>query len=208
MQDDFRSVTRTVTVNITPVNDAPVTFDRSLEVMEVEEYANGTGDSTNAVARLPLMPEDFLGDATVPTELTEQSDFTDDVDYDSSLGGVEYDEEEQGLRVVLFTVTNSDGVPVPVDKDNNNGVPITLATGVITFNFDASGAFTGGEYLPNVDYNEQTPFDPTEVFSYVVEDFGPTRIPGSEIPDPDAVGSIDYTSTNNRSAPKQMTLTT
>ncbi|WP_173405355.1 GEVED domain-containing protein, partial [Rhodopirellula sp. SWK7] len=199
MQDDFRSVTRTVTVNITPVNDAPVTFDRSLEVLEVEEYANGTGDATNAVASLPLSPSDFLGDASIPTELTKQSDFADDMDYDSSPGGVEYDEEEQGLRVVEFTVVDEFGNSVVVDKDRNNNVPITLSTGVITFVFDASGAFTTGEYLPNVDYNEQAPFDPTEVFSYIVEDFDVTRIPGSEIPDPDAIGSIDYTSTNNRS---------
>ncbi|MCM2373795.1 tandem-95 repeat protein, partial [Aporhodopirellula aestuarii] len=208
MQDDFRSVTRTLTVNITPVNDAPVTFDRALEVTEVQEFAAGTGDPTGNVAILPLTPDDFLGGTTENPELAEASDFTDDIDYDTSTGGVEYDEEEQSLRVVEFTVVDSAGASVTVDKDNNNGVAITLATGVITFNFDATGAFTSGEYLPNVDYNEQTPFDPTEVFSYIVEDFGPTRIPGSELPDPDATGSIDYTSTNNRSAPKQMTLTT
>ncbi|WP_236624879.1 tandem-95 repeat protein, partial [Rhodopirellula sp. SWK7] len=208
MQDDFRSVTRTVTVNITPVNDAPVTFDRSLEVLEVEEFAAGTGDPTNVVATLVLTEDDFLGGTTANPERAEQSDFADDMDYDSSPGGVEYDEEEQGLRVVEFTVVDEFGNSVVVDKDRNNNVPITLSTGVITFVFDASGAFTTGEYLPNVDYNEQTPFDPTEVFSYIVEDFDVTRIPGSEIPDPDATGSIDYTSTNNRSAPKQMTLTT
>ncbi|MCM2371638.1 GEVED domain-containing protein, partial [Aporhodopirellula aestuarii] len=168
MQDDFRSVTRTLTVNITPVNDAPVTFDRSLEVTEVEEFAAGTGDPTLNVAVLPLTPADFLGDPAKTTDLAEASDFTDDIDYDNSTGGVEYDEEEQSLRVVEFTVVDASGASVTVDKDNNNDVEIMLATGVIKFSFDAMGAFTGGEYRPSVDYNEQAPFDPTEVFSYIV----------------------------------------
>ncbi|MCC9643392.1 tandem-95 repeat protein [Rhodopirellula sp. JC740] len=211
--DDFRSITRTLTIHITPVNDAPVTEDRALEVMEVEEFSSPDDLPTGAVASIDLTPEQFLGGTTENTELAEQSDFTDDMDAVD-----EFDEEEQSLRVVEFTVTLADGSTEVVNAENNNGVELTLLTGRITFNFDditAGGAYTGGIYFPNVDYNEESPFAPNEQFTYVVEDFGVTTIPGSL----DVTGTteqVDYTNDggsppvglNNRSTPRTMTLTT
>ncbi|MCC9658214.1 tandem-95 repeat protein [Rhodopirellula halodulae] len=211
--DDFRSITRTLTIHITPVNDAPVTEDRALEVMEVEEFSSPDDMPTGAVASIDLTPEQFLGGTTENSELAEQSDFTDDMDAVD-----EFDEEEQNLRVVEFTVTLADGSTEVVNAENNNGVELTLATGRITFNFDditAGGAYTGGTYFPNVDYNEESPFAPNEQFTYVVEDFGVTTIPGSL----DVTGTteqVDYTNDggsppvglNNRSTPRTMTLTT
>ncbi|TWU41720.1 tandem-95 repeat protein [Novipirellula artificiosorum] len=217
MVEDIRSTTRTLTVHITPVNDAPVAFDRNLEVTEVEEFADSTNAATGAVARLPLAPADFLGGTTENPELAEPSDFTDDVDRVSSSGQVEYDEEEQSLRVVEFTVTDVSGSLVTVDKDNFNGTEINLATGRITFHFDvATGEFTEGEFFPSLDMNERTPFDPTEVFSYIVEDFGATTIPGADQISPVGTSPIDYTTDgatppvgmNNRSESKLMTIRT
>ncbi|EGF28938.1 tandem-95 repeat protein [Rhodopirellula baltica] len=212
--DDFRSITRTLTVHITPVNDAPVTIDRALEVSEAEEFANGSGLPTGDVASIDLTPDQFLGGTTENPELAEQSDFTDDVDAVD-----EFDEEEQSLRVVEFTVTLADGSTVVVDAENNNGVELTLATGRITFNFDdisVGGAYTGGVYYPNVDYNEEAPFAANEQFTFIVEDFGTTSIPGSQFINGGAADEVDYTNDgntppvglNNRSAPQTMTLTT
>ncbi|WP_286763772.1 MULTISPECIES: tandem-95 repeat protein [Rhodopirellula] len=212
--DDFRSITRTLTVHITPVNDAPVTVDRALEVVEAEEFANETGLPTGDVASINLTPEQFLGGSAENSELAEQSDFTDDLDAVD-----EFDEEEQSLRVVEFTVTLADGSTVVVDAENNNGVELTLATGRVTFNFDdisIGGAYTGGVYYPNVDYNEEAPFAANEQFTYVVEDFGTTSIPGSQFVNSGAADEVDYTNDgamppvglNNRSTPRTMTLTT
>ncbi|EMI29260.1 tandem-95 repeat protein [Rhodopirellula europaea] len=212
--DDFRSITRTLTVHITPVNDAPVTVDRALEAVEAEEFANETGLPTGDVASINLTPEQFLGGSAENSELAEQSDFTDDLDAVD-----EFDEEEQSLRVVEFTVTLADGSTVVVDAENNNGVELTLATGRVTFNFDdisIGGAYTGGVYYPNVDYNEEAPFAANEQFTYVVEDFGTTSIPGSQFVNSGAADEVDYTNDgamppvglNNRSTPRTMTLTT
>ncbi|PHQ35629.1 tandem-95 repeat protein [Rhodopirellula bahusiensis] len=208
------SVARTLTVHITPVNDAPVTVDRALEVTEAKEFANGSGRPTGDVASIDLTPDQFLGGTTENSELAEQSDFTDDV-----AAVDEFDEEEQSLRVVEFTVTLADGSTAVVDAENNNGVELTLATGRITFNFDdtsAGGAYTGGVYYPNVDYNEESPFAANEQFTYVVEDFGTTSIPGSQFINGGAADEVDYTNDgtmppvglNNRSVPQTMTLTT
>ncbi|MEP2310277.1 MAG: Ig-like domain-containing protein [Rhodopirellula bahusiensis] len=214
MVDDFRSITRTLTVHITPVNDAPVTVDRALEVTEVEEFSSPDDLPTGAVASIDLSPAQFLGGTTENPEFAEQSDFTDDIDAVD-----EFDEEEQSLRVVEFTVTLADGSIVTVDAENNNGVELILETGRITFNFDditVGGAYTGGTYYPNVDYNEESPFAVNEQFTYVVEDFSTTSIPGSQYINGGAADEIDYTNDgamppvglNNRSAPQTMTLTT
>ncbi|ELP32061.1 hypothetical protein RBSWK_04009, partial [Rhodopirellula baltica SWK14] len=207
LEPDPQSVTRVLTVHITPVNDAPVTFDRELEVDEAVEYSDGTLVEPPTPAFIDLAPEDFLGRAAGGPELAEPSDFTDDVDADD-----EFDEEEQNLRVVQFTVTLQDGSPEDVHAAQNNGVELQLRTGRITFNFDANGAYTGGIYYPNEDYNQETPFAANEQFTYIVEDLGVTTIPGSL----DVTGTteqVDYTTeggvgSNNRSEPRTMTLIT
>ncbi|TWT83914.1 Dockerin type I repeat protein [Planctomycetes bacterium CA13] len=214
--DDPLTAVRSLTVHISPVNDAPVSVDRNLEVTEAEEFAVGDGSATNLIARLPLTPADFLGGTTANSVLAEQSDFADNVLPNPALGEVEYDEDEQSLRVVQFTVTDVDGNLIVVDRDNQNGVELTLATGKITFNFDpTTGEFTDGEYYPDTDYNERPEFVPTEAFTYIVEDFGPTTIPGADVIIPAVSTSIDYTleldsadNLNNRSEPKLMTIRT
>ncbi|MEM6778301.1 MAG: Ig-like domain-containing protein [Planctomycetota bacterium] len=209
---DPRSSTRTLTVHITPVNDAPVTEDRQLTVEEVQEFAEITGAPTNDVAALPLNVSDFLT-GPVADEDAEPSDFTDGVTVID-----EFDEEDQSLRVVEFTVIDSDGNPLVVDASNQNGTIINLVTGTVVFNFDdpaAGGAFTGGEYRPYVDVNNRTPFDPTEEITYIVEDFyqdpdNDVTIPGSTLIDPADVNDDDYTSSTgvNRSASQTLTITT
>ncbi|WP_442506520.1 tandem-95 repeat protein [Novipirellula sp. SH528] len=212
-EDDFRSTTRTLTVQITPVNDQPVTEDRTLTVAEVVDNDNLTGLPNGNQAILPILPEDLLRQATVndPAIITQnpsrESDFADG---SQSI----YDEHEQDLRVVVFGIPDGFGGFTLVTAADSGTVFPTINGGTLVFNFDGSGAFSGGEYRPAVDYNRLPPFNPTESFTYIVEDFGPTTIPGADQVTPVASSPIDYTTdpdpfgnVNNRSVAKTVHIT-
>ncbi|GAA5506096.1 tandem-95 repeat protein [Novipirellula caenicola] len=212
-EDDFRSTTRTLTVHITPVNDQPVTQDRALTVAEVVDTDPLTGLPNGNQAILPILPEDLLRQSTVndPAILTQQpSRESDFADGSQSI----YDEHEQDLRVVVFGIPNGFGGFTTVTAADSGTVFTTINGGTLMFNFDASGAFSGGEYRPAVDYNRLPPFNPTELFTYIVEDFGATTIPGADQVTPAAQSPIDYTAVpdpfgnvNNRSVAKTVQIT-
>lgn len=212
-EDDFRSTTRTLTVHITPVNDQPVTEDRTLTIAEVVDNDPLTGLPNGNQAILPILPADLLRQATVndPAITTQnpsrESDFADG---SQSI----YDEHEQDLRVVVFGIPNASGGITLVTAADSGTVFTTINGGTLKFNFDGSGAFSGGEYRPAIDYNRLSPFAPTDAFTYIVEDFGATAIPGADQVTPVASSPIDYTSdpdpfgnVNNRSVAKTVHIT-
>ncbi|EMI20702.1 surface-associated protein cshA precursor [Rhodopirellula maiorica SM1] len=213
LEDDFRSTTRTLTVHITPVNDQPVTQDRTLTVAEVVDNDPLTGLPNGNQAILPILPEDLLRQSTVndPAILTEQpSRESDFADGSQSI----YDEHEQDLRVVVFGIPDGFGGFTTVTSADSGTVFPTINGGTLMFNFDASGAFSGGEYRPAINYNRLPPFNPTEAFTYIVEDFGATTIPGADQVTPAAPSPIDYTAVpdpfgnlNNRSVAKTVQIT-
>ncbi len=182
---DPRSVTRRMTINIVPVNDVPVTQNRSFTISEVEEFANGTGAATGNVAVLPITAGDLL-------QLSGGAASARESDFANGTPNI-YDESEQDLRVVEFTITLSDGSTRVVTKADSDTVFTSINGGTLKFSFDGTGAFTTGEYRPAVDYNRLTPFNPTELFTYVVEDFGAVTIPGSDFVNGGAATKTDFT---------------
>ena len=87
-----------------------------------------------------------------------------------------FNEVEQSLRVVAFE-TSLGTIDVAVDGNGTHTLT-TSAGGLLTFTF-AGGAFTTGSYEPPIDYNQQAPFQPNDLFTYTIEDNGQTTIPGS-----------------------------
>lgn len=167
--DNPREFSRTVTIAIHPVNDAPAAFDRAMRDVESVE---ADGETT-------VIPFDadrlILGDG-VDEVGSVPGVFPDDLDEP-------YNEQEQSLRVVRFEVPGADPIDVDIDEpglvDGSGEVTRTTPTGAtLTFLFD-SGAFVSGTYEPATDYNERTPFDPTDTFTYVIKDDGQTTLPGS-----------------------------
>ena len=78
-----------------------------------------------------------------------------------------FNEDDQTLEVVRF-VTDLDTVDVAVDGNGTHTLR-TVRGGVLTVQFQ-NDAFVAGFYTPPVDYNQQDPFDPNDLFEYVVED--------------------------------------
>ena len=143
----------TVMILVEPVNDPPVTFDRSLQGIEDNVVTFTASDLLNS------------SPPALPTNL-------------SPLPPAPFDENEQTLRVVAFADADE-----TVDVDDLTGgtgaATITTSTGAtVTLNF-VSGAFTTGTYVPALDYNQRAPFIPGDEFSYVIADDGIVTIPGS-----------------------------
>ena len=192
-----RSTIATLTVQINPINDVPVTYDRVLNVTEAVEVDGGVALLSFTPARLiqGIAPELPSVDGLFPTTLIQP-----------------YNEVEQTLRVVAFGVPGAANVDVLVNEPTlNNGTGFatrtTVTGGVLTFNFTGH-AFTGGTYAPAIDYNQRTPFDPVDLFTFIVQDDARTTLPGS--------GFINFNSsttdstifiTEERSAPATVTIT-
>ncbi|TVP99516.1 MAG: tandem-95 repeat protein [Planctomycetaceae bacterium] len=202
-----RTTTQTLTITINPVNDAPVTYDRSLSITEAVEVDGEVAvlhfDATRLLQGLP------------PETPSVEGDFADDL---SDL----YDETEQTLRVVAFGIPRFDGAVDPADFDyidvtddslglvDGTGSVVwpTANGGTLTFHF-ADGGFTHGTYAPAVDYNEETPFNEFEKFIFIVSDDGRTTLPGSGYIDLDGSGSgndVTITLPEERSAPATVTI--
>lgn len=158
---DNATVTRQFVVVVNPINDQPLAFARAFGFTESSDpvagpaftftrnqLINGSGTET------PAAPGNF------PSTL-----------------GVPYNESEQSLRVVRFTTAA--GSVDAVDLAPSGTGTLTLASdqgGTYAFDF-VNGAFTEGRFTPSIDYNRRTPFQPTELFQYVIEDDGATTDP-------------------------------
>ena len=167
--DNPREFSRTVTIAVHPVNDAPAAFDRAMRDVESVEF---DGETTV----IPFDADRLIVGDGVDELGSVPGVFPDDLDEP-------YNEQEQSLRVVRFEVPGADPIDVDVDEpglvDGTGEVTRTTPTGAtLTFRFD-SGAFVSGTYEPAIDYNERTPFDPTDTFTYVIKDDGQTTLPGS-----------------------------
>ncbi len=151
-----------VTVTIQPVNDAPVAYDRSLTYNESDQAGPGDpfvftrDDLINGLAtETPAAPGDFAPTLVAP-----------------------FNESEQTLRVVSFgtaagSVDVSDLLPGPGLQT------LTLpsdAGGSFEFDF-VDGIFTEGRFISAPDFDQDTPFVPTEPFTYVIADDGLTTSP-------------------------------
>lgn len=186
--DPLQSI-QTLTVTVFPVNDQPVAEDRGFTVDEVVEL-DEQGAPTGAQAILTITAEDLLQrsvGASNPAVLPGV--------FDASLGAP-YDEQEHQIDVVRFEVPGAapfdvDNVDPLVDTDPaffDVGTGAATGTGTITRTTVTGAtltltfidfAFVSGTYAPSVDYNERTPFDPTDPFTYAVADRGtPTTVPG------------------------------
>ena len=91
-----------------------------------------------------------------------------------------YDESEQTLRVVAFTIPGQPDVEA-ADLPGGSGTVTrtTVSGGQLRFRFEA-GAFVEGDYRPAADFNERSTPSGSETFGYIVEDDGKTTIPGAE----------------------------
>ncbi len=173
---DSRTTVRRFTVTVNPVNDAPVANPRLLSLAESVEL-NATGQPLDGPASLTFTVDQLIdGDVTLGEQPATPSDFVDPT--------LPYDEDEQSLRIVSFKLSGS---AVVVDAAVNepgliNGtgtVSRTTETGAtVTFTFQ-SGSFVSGTYTPLVNYNQRTPFNPTDTMTYTVADDGKTTMPGS-----------------------------
>ena len=197
--DDPRSTVATLTVQINPINDVPVTYDRALNVIEAVEV-------DGEVALLPfdadrliqgIAPELPSVAGLFPTTLIEP-----------------YNEVEQTLRVVAFGVPGAANVDAAIDEPGLTGgtgtvTRTTVTGGLLSFTF-LNGAFESGSYAPAIDYNERTPFAPTDLFTFIVQDDGRTTLPGSGFIDLDGTGTGNDVVTfipELRSAPATVTIT-
>ena len=178
----------TISILIAPVNDPPITFERAFAGTE-DTAINFTADDLLGVGTsTPALPSNVLPPPPAP-----------------------FDESSQSLRVVAFQDAD-EFIDVNDLFDSNTGTfndgtlsMTTVAGGTIDFTFVA-GAFVSGVYNPGPDYNNRTPFVPSEVFQYIVSDDGIEVIPGT--------GDIDGTGIDRvidlpdeRSQPVDITLT-
>lgn len=156
------SATGTVTVTLQPVNDAPVTFDRSLSFTESANAGTGAAFTFNA-ARL----------------ITGTNGETPSVAGNFAQGlGTPFNEVEQALRVVAFRTSAG---TVDVSSLTGGNGTLTLASdegGTFRFTF-VNGAFTTGEYTSPPDYNARAPFAPVELLEFRISDNGQTTRPQS-----------------------------
>ncbi|WP_372717777.1 DVUA0089 family protein [Novipirellula sp.] len=159
----------TSTIFLEPVNDVPVAFNRSLTLDEVAEPAGP--------AVLTFTAADLIN-GKVGEQPNRGGNFA------ASLPAP-YNETNQALRVVAFA---SNSNTVDVNSLAGGSGQLTLTTGIggiLTFNF-TNGAFVSGTYAPPVDYNERTPFNPNDFFTYTIADDGATVF-GGGIADRDLV---------------------
>lgn len=165
---DPRSTTQRLTITINPLNDKPVTYGRSMSVLEAVE-SDATTARIDFDARRLI--EGNSGEIPSVAGL-----------FPSGLISP-YNETEQTLRVVRFIVPGAANVDVTVDEPGltagtGSVIRRTVTGGTLTFNF-VNGAFTNGSYVPATDYNERTPFQATDPFSFVIQDDAKTTLPGS-----------------------------
>ncbi len=195
---DPRTTTKTLTITINPINDDPVAYARARTAIEAVQV---DGESTV----INFTADDLI--LSAPPELPSVEGL-----FPSSLAAP-YNEVEQGLRVVAFQIPGQADIDVKVPEsglNTNTGTGTvtrtTVTGGTLRFTFSA-GAFVSGSYTPATDYNERTPFNATDLFSYVVSDDGLTTLPGS--------GFVNYTGNSTdstikiaerRSVPATMTL--
>ncbi|GAA4448800.1 tandem-95 repeat protein [Novipirellula rosea] len=161
--------TVTSTIFLEPVNDVPVAFNRSLTLDEVAEPAGP--------AVLTFTAADLIN-GKVGEQPNRGGNFA------ASLPAP-YNETNQALRVVAFA---SNSNTVDVNSLAGGSGQLTLTTGIggiLTFDF-TNGAFVSGTYAPPVDYNERTPFNPNDFFTYTIADDGATVF-GGGIADRDLV---------------------
>ncbi|GAA4448795.1 tandem-95 repeat protein [Novipirellula rosea] len=168
-------LTKTITINVAPVNDTPVTYPRSfteIEAVELDKF----GDPLDPAVEIDFDAAGLInGDSTLSEIPATAGDFASSVP-------APFNEIEQTLRVVQFLIEDPvTGGTITIDGSLFKGQTVTQLTvtgGELEFSFDANGFFTTGKYRPAVDYNRLTPFDPTDVLQYVVEDDGRTTVPG------------------------------
>jgi VCBS repeat-containing protein len=175
-----RSTTQRLTITINPLNDKPVTYGRSMSVLEAVE-SDATTARIDFDARRLI--EGNAGEVPSVAGL-----------FPSGLISP-YNEAEQALRVVRFIVPGAANVDVTVDEaglvaGTGSVIRRTVTGGTLTFNF-VNGAFTNGSYIPATDYNERTPFQATDPFSFVIQDDAKTTLPGS--------GFVNYGGTSSDS---------
>ncbi|WP_047814275.1 matrixin family metalloprotease, partial [Rhodopirellula islandica] len=222
--DDFLTHTATVRLLIKPVNDAPQADSLSLELLEYEEFVDGSGDP-NPVAKSDgnglknFTKDDLLrlGAAGSALEVTPPADFP-----------ALFNEDAQDLRVIQIgvpaaAVASIDARLLTYDAVTGLAPVQTLATtrGTLTLTFslvpDAaspgsfladSGEFVSGTYEPNDDYNEEDPFAPTDatdLFTYFVEDFSEIPVPGATNFPGESANSVGHGSLTSAAATVTMT---
>ena len=98
-------------------------------------------------------------------------------DFDDSLPSP-FNESEQTpqLRVVAFST--SVGTVDVATVGNGTTTLATAVGGTLSLTF-AAGGFVSGTYTPPVDYNEEEPFVPRDLFTYTISDDGRTTLPTS-----------------------------
>ena len=216
-----------ITINATGVPSSPLTIEFSTTGASINGgsdfvIAHNPGDATNGdpgdtAATIASEIESVLRDAgigvTASGDTLQFVNLTDiQVQETPSLPGdfpanfpSPLNEQEQALRVVAFETTGANPGTVDILVDGNGTHTLqTPAGGLLTLTF-AGGAFTTGTYQPAVDYNELTPFDPSDLFTFTIEDNGQTTIPSTnEIRDLDderslipATVTITVTETND-----------
>lgn len=151
----------TVTVSVQPVNDVPTAFDRDLTYTESADP--GVGD-----------PYVFTSDQLIFGASTETPNQPGT--FPPTLAAP-FNEAEQTLRVVSFSTLAG-----TVDASSLAGSGLQTLTlpsdagGTFEFDFQ-DGVFTVGRFFSSADYNNRTPFAPTESFTYEIADDGLTTDP-------------------------------
>ncbi|QDT09690.1 tandem-95 repeat protein [Planctomycetes bacterium K23_9] len=154
--DINRSVVRSLTIDIAPVNDLPTAGNRTFESNTYVE------DVDISFTKDQLL--NGFSPIAVPSDSTP-------------VPIAPFDETDQNLKIVAFA-TGSESIDAGrpenhSELDANGTGTITLSSGSFggTFEFSfANGDFTSGVYRPGPDYNGRTPFASAEVFSFVIED--------------------------------------
>lgn len=181
-----RSTSQLLTITINPVNDEPAAYDRLLDLNEAVER-----DGEVAVRTFTREELLGIGSATPNVPGVFPADLIDP-----------YNESEQRLRVVRFEIAGQEPVDATIDEPGlvngtgtvtritrtNSSGEATATSGILTFEF-LNGEFVSGSYTSAVDYNEQTPFEEFDSFTYFIADDGRTTLPGSGFIDYDGTGS-------------------
>ncbi|MEM8910240.1 MAG: Ig-like domain-containing protein [Planctomycetota bacterium] len=227
---DQREVRRQLTIDIAPINDQPTTDNRSYDMDELQERENGTGADLMNPPLVFTIPEDDLlnlngtgpGAPALSSDVAPQNGM---IEFD------EFDENEQTLRVVAYQVIDQDGTAIgdPVDIDTianeidpETGQPAVSPDGQFAirdtvagrFRFDFNNDDTRSvTFTPNVDYNSRTPFVPSQMFTYTVEDVDrniagsdQVSVPGTGFTNGTGTNDLTTTHGNTRSVPATVTL--
>jgi parallel beta-helix repeat protein/VCBS repeat-containing protein len=158
-----------VTVSLQPVNDIPVAHDREMRFTETgadvaDEFVFTADDLIDPVLVAPTGPG-VVG----PVPLVANTPHA------NTLGlPTPFNEAEQQMRVVEFSNANGDTVGVVdlLTGEGNEELTLDSNTGgryVLSF---TDSVFTSGKFIPSPNYNERTPFDATDGFTYRIMDDG------------------------------------